>query len=617
MVHRIPKSSRNRQILAAVIVAVAVTAVVGGVAWTRSGDSGSADGSVATYAVRQGPLTISVVESGTIKSQDQVILKNEVEGQVTLIYLIPEGTRVKEGELLAELDASQLQDNRVERVIRLQNAEAAFIRARENLAVVKSQAESDVAQADLDYRFAQTDLNKYIEGDYPQLLKEAESKIKLAEEEQRRAEEKLNWSQRLRDEKYISDTELQADEIAFSRANVDLELAKAEKDLLEKYTKPRQIEQLESDIAQANRALERVKLRANSDIVQAEADLTAAEAEYEQEKSKLADIDRQISLTKIYAPRAGLVVYATSVQSRRWGGQQPLEEGQSVRERQELIYLPSTDSMMAELMIHESSLEKVQIGQYVSVTVDAVPGRSFAGRVHSIAPLPDAQSTWMNPDLKLYPTKVTLDGANPDLRTGMSCRAEIVVAQLPDAVYVPIQAVTRLNGKPTVFVRNLGRFESRPVEIGMDNNNLVHVVSGLQKGEVVSLLPPLDTGAREETELAQAGPNPGAGGVTPVATPAAAAPGPGNPGVVNQRRRDGAQDGETRGPRQDRGDGSDAERAAERERFRNMSPEEREAEMRKRMEQMTPEQREEMMKRMRERQGGGGNGGGPGGGTGP
>ena len=73
---------------------IVATAAVGAVALTRMGGSGATQGAQPTYTVRQGPLTISVVESGTIKSLEQVSLKVEVEGQTTLIYLVPEGTRV-------------------------------------------------------------------------------------------------------------------------------------------------------------------------------------------------------------------------------------------------------------------------------------------------------------------------------------------------------------------------------------------------------------------------------------------------------------------------------------------------------------------------------------------
>ena len=72
-------------------------------------------------------------------------------------------SRVKKGELLVELDTSSLEDKTVEQQIRVQNAETGFIRARENLEVVKNQAESDIARAILDFQFAGEDLIQYRE----------------------------------------------------------------------------------------------------------------------------------------------------------------------------------------------------------------------------------------------------------------------------------------------------------------------------------------------------------------------------------------------------------------------------------------------------------------------
>lgn len=582
------------------VLAVAGVLVVGVVLLTQTSGLASTSKTVPTFPVQQGPLTISVIESGTIKAQDQIALKSELEGQTTLIYLIPEGTPVEEGQLLAELDSSKLRDDRVEQEIKVDNAQAAFIQARENLAVVKNQADADISKARLTYEFAQEDVTKYSEGEYPQKLREAESKITIAREETERASEKLRWSERLFSEKYISQTELEADRLTQKRAELDWQLAVAAKELLEGYTHKRELAQLTSDVDQTRMALERAELKANADIVQAGAELKAKEAEYEQQKNKLAKVEEQIRKTKLVAPRQGLVVYATS--TRMGGGRpgmtQPLEEGQTVRERQELIYLPSTQAMMAELMIHESSLEKVQVGQPVEVTVDALPGKLFTGRVKSIAPLPDAQTTFMNPDRKVYTTRVNLDGDNPDLRTGMSCRAEIIIQKLPDALYVPVQAVVRVAGEPTVYVRAGDAFRPRVVETGWDNSSMIHIASGLSVGDVVTLTPPLDTGTARFAAVA-----PAAAPATPQA-PTSAPAATTSPAGEREARPPG---GET----------PDAERAARRERMQKMTPEERAAERQKRLDAMTPEQREEAMRRMRERQPGQGGGAPPEGGPGP
>jgi HlyD family secretion protein len=455
-----------------------------------------------TFTVVRGPLRISVVESGTIKAREQVVIKNEVEGRTSILYLVPEGTHVVKGQLLVELDASRLLDEKVDQQIKVQNTEAAFVGARENLEVVKNQAQADVDKAELAYDFAKEDLKKYLEGEYPNQLKEAESKLTLAKEEVTRAQEKVGWSRRLFKEKYISEIELEADELTLKRKELDVELARNNLDLLKNYTHKRNLAQLESDVKQAKMALDRTIRKAKADVVQAEADLQAKKAEFERQKDKLKKIELQIEKTKIYAPADGLVIHATSTSGGgpRHRRTEPLEEGQEIRERQELIHLPTTSSAKVEVAIHEVSLDKVRIGLPVKVTVDALPGEIFWGRVAKIAPLPDAQSAWLNPDLKVYNTDIYLGNNSSALRTGMSCKAEIIIEQHEEATYIPIQAVLRVGGKPTVYIVKENDLESRNVEIGLDNNRMVRITSGLEPGEVVSLTPPLAAAAVEPTE---------------------------------------------------------------------------------------------------------------------
>ena len=452
-----------------------------------------ADDAGAWFETLKGPLVISVTESGTIKNREQVVIKNEVEGRVAILSLVKEGVHVEPGQLLVELDSSRLQEQKYSQAITVINAEASWVRARENLEVTRSQGEDDVAKAEQDVRFAKLDLEKYVQGEYPQQLQQADAEIAIAREEVERAKEKLDWSKRLFEQRYLSRTDLQADELALQKSKLDLELAEGRKTLLETYTHQRDLASLKTNIALAESALERTKRKAAADMVQAEAELRAKEQEHTRQKLQLAKLEDQIKKCRITAPAAGMVVYATTGRSSRWGGNdEPLQEGREVREREELIYLPTADSMMAEVKIHESNLEKVRTGMAVRVTVDAMPGKSWAGRIAKIGVLPDAQDRWMNPDLKLYNSEVVLEGTGGDLRTGMSCRAEIFVEQYADALSVPVQCVVRVGGTPRVYVKASGGPEPRDVKIGLDNNHFVHVVEGLSKGEPVLLNPPLE-----------------------------------------------------------------------------------------------------------------------------
>jgi HlyD family secretion protein len=622
---------RSPMRIVGIAVAVVVIALVA--VWFRvaRGDN-NAGVKVATFAAKRGPLTISVPVSGTVKAREQEVIYNQVEGRTSIVWIIPEGTQVKKGEKLIELDTSTLRDQEIDQDIKVQNARATQIDANETLAVTQNQAISDVNKADLDLFFAHEDLKKYSDpnkGEYHNLLVSSDSDIQLADEELKRAEETLTWSKRLFDEKYISQTELQADTLSRSRSNAKLTLAQNSKTLLEQYTYRRQMAKLTSDVYQAQMALERSQRKAKADVVQAEANLNAKNQEYEREKFKLAKIKDQLAKAIVYSPTDAMVIYATSAQrggGRGFDNRQPLQEGVEVFERQELFYLPTAQSCKAEVAIHESSLQKVRLGLPARITVDALPGKEFIGTVARIAPLPDPQSMWMNPDLKVYNSDVYLDESDPELRTGMNCKVEIIVARYDDAVYVPVHTVNRVDGKPTIYVlKEDGTMEPRTIEIGLDNNSMVRVISGLQEGEPVVQDPPL--------KAATLGPNsegPGRDANAPVDSMTQRinqrleSAANGTQGLTQGISAGGSQDGEA-GQRRGRGrrssdpnnpQGIGAMRSMTPEQrqqmMQNMTPEQRQQmeAMRQQFENMTPEQREAA--RQRFQQGGGRQGRGQG-----
>ena len=474
------------------VAALLVAAAAGAAYWLLAGDRTAktkADDNLYT-SVQEGPLVINILEAGSIKPREQIIIKSEVEGANAILYIVPEGTRVQKGQLLVELDVSTLADRRVEQDIAVQNTESSFINAKENLEVVKNQAKSDIELAELKNSFAEEDLVKYRDGEYPNQLNDAIANVTLAEEELERAKDKYEWSKKLFDENYLSETELKSDELSWKRAELSVKTAKGNLDLLQRYTNKRQIAQLESDVKQSRMALDRTRSKAASNVVQAESSLRARELEFTRQQERLDKIDEQIAKARILAPMDGLVIYATSA-NNRWGNQQPLEEGQEVRERQELIYLPTAETFNAEVNVHESNLKKVYPGLPVRVRVNAVPGRIFLGKVSKISLLPDAQRMWANPDLKVYKTDIEIDGGGDVLKSGMNCDAEIVVEQHASAVYVPIQCVARVDKIPSVWVKTPAGSVIRPVEIGLDNNRFVRIVSGVAPGEEVLLTPPL------------------------------------------------------------------------------------------------------------------------------
>ena len=104
-----------------------------------------------------------------------------------------------------------------------------------------------------------------------------------------------------------------------------------------------------------------------------------------------------------------------------------------------------------------------------------------------VAPLPNPGESWFNPDRKVYATTISLEEVPPTVRPGMSVQVEILVAELADAVLLPVQAVAGTADEPVAY---LADGTQRPLVLGLTNDRMVEVKDGLAVGDQVLLAPP-------------------------------------------------------------------------------------------------------------------------------
>jgi hypothetical protein len=176
---------------------------------------------------------------------------------------------------------------------------------------------------------------------------------------------------------------------------------------------------------------------------------------------------------------------------RGGGSSGVVAEGESVSEGQTIISMPDTATMIAEIGVHETEVDKIRVGQPATIVMDAFPDRVLEGEVTEVAPLPDQQRGFMNPDLKVYKTLVRIDGTHDFLRSRMSCKVQILVRQLEDTIIIPIQVVSNRVGKKVVYVITSQGHQERVVRTGLFNDTFVEILEGLEADEEVMLNPPL------------------------------------------------------------------------------------------------------------------------------
>lgn len=447
------------------------------------------------YTVQRGDFLVSIVEGGTLEAVNEVVVRNEIEGTSRIIYIVPEGTYVNKGDVLVRLDAGDLEDKLNQEQITYAKSVASYIQATNNLAIQRSENESEVRTAELAVEFAEMDLTKYREDQMQQELRDADIEIITARESLELAKEKLQWSSELEKQGFETKNTLDQHRLSVTNQSLSLEQATNRLFMLKKYDQKKQLKQFQEDLAEAIKQLERVKKEGESKLAQAMANVDAELNTLLLNSNKLEKTKRQMDATTIEAPQAGLVVYATG--NSRFSNESMIEEGATVRNRQELIKLPDTSQMKVEIKVHESHINQVNKDQLAYVVLDSMPDVRFEGKVRKVALLPDSQQRWMNPNLKVYSTEILITDKLPDIKPGVSARAEIVITNLEDVLTVPIQCVTSVKGRQVCYLENGGEPKPVPVEVGMFNNESIEIKSGLQEGDRVLLAPPLGSTASD------------------------------------------------------------------------------------------------------------------------
>lgn len=356
-------------------------------------------------------------------------------------------------------------------------------------------AEARKLRDTLDFRVLAKD--KRLAGEALQKRQKFETDILLAEEDLSTAQDTYEWTKKLAEEEFVTETQRRQDEMAVTRSEIALESAKLAQKLFLTYEFPKQAETLLSDYEEALRGLSRTVKKARSQIAQSDAQLKSAEARHSIEKQQRDELHEQLEKCTIKAERPGLVVYGGGDTRYYYGSREPIQEGATVHERQQILTIPDMTKMAVKVNIHESAIQRIEKGQKATIEIEAFAGRELVGEVSKVAVLPEQESRWMNPDLKVYETTVVVEGSHAWLKPGMTAKVEILIDELEDVLYVPIQAVSTVKGERVAYLARLGREPEKCVlETGEFNDSFIEVKSGLNEGDEVLLIHP-ETGSPE------------------------------------------------------------------------------------------------------------------------
>jgi RND family efflux transporter MFP subunit len=223
-----------------------------------------------------------------------------------------------------------------------------------------------------------------------------------------------------------------------------------------------------ANLDEATAALQRVQSLHGTGLA-APQELDTAVAKQRVGAARVDALETRLSFTRIKAPVAGVVT------SRE------VEVGDLASPRAPLLELASGQGLLLRVPVSELEVVSLHTGDPAEVSVDALPGLVFEGRIQRIFPAADSVSRQVTVELKV-------DRTPPAVRYGFLARARLVLERIPDALVVPETTLQRGAGGGTfVWVVENGTARMREVTVGHRFESQAVVTAGLADGEQVVL----------------------------------------------------------------------------------------------------------------------------------
>lgn len=337
----------------------------------------------------------------------------------------------------------------------------------------------------ISYRYGSLKLARIVEdgaevekGDTVMIFDPSEIKRAIIQAEQQldiaKAEyEKLKSSQQSEIEDLEADLELARISQEISRIN--FESATYEPEATRKEIKLR----MESATIALDRAQEQIE---NKKVIHKE-DLLQKSLTINQLTSTLADANTSMNSLFVVSPANGI-----AIKEQNWSTQQKWGVGDQPYSGSKLIELPDLSEMRAEVKINEVDISKILPDQRVEIRPDAFSDSAFTGKVELVANL--AQNLDYKSKIKIFPVQIRIDGQSKTLLPGLTVSCKIIVSEIPDVLFIPLESLFNEQGIDYVYIKSGSGFKRRNIKTGAVNTDYAIVKEGLEENELIALSNP-------------------------------------------------------------------------------------------------------------------------------
>lgn len=439
---------------------------------------------VQTASVELGTITRRVAVTGSIAALQDVSLAARVSARVTSVT-VREGDPVHAGQLLVQQDTTDLQSTVRQAQANVQNTQAQLAQAQTNYQIQVSQAKQNILTARAQVAAAQYNYSKVKQGARPQQVLQGQAAVEQAQANLSNAAITLRRNQALFAQGAIARADLDTAQTTYTVNLQTYNNAKAALSLTQAGNYSQDISYALEQVReqQANLANQ---VSNEQQVLVRKQQIQAAQAAVAQAQAQVRFDQQQVAYASIVSPIDGIVAARQT------------EPGQIATPTTTVMRIVNVRTVYYAPTISETDFAQTSVGNPVQVQADALPGKTYTGRVVAVYPAASANS-------RVFALRVAIDNPRQELRPGMFARGSLITQVKRNVVVVPVGALvdvqnagqfqinTTSSGTATggttlppqqVFVVGPGsKAVAKPVTLGLVTPNQAEVTSGLRPGD--------------------------------------------------------------------------------------------------------------------------------------
>ena len=246
----------------------------------------------------------------------------------------------------------------------------------------------------------------------------------------------------------------------------------------------RRIKELQMEQAVINRSRLAKQITAQKAIQQA--DIKRIESQISQVERRVEKQRKLLESLVILAPKDGLAIRA-----RRWPwSTQTWLVGDNVWDGRAVVTMPSVDSVKVLIYAQETEYKRIDVGDSIEYTFDAMPENRAWGRITKLSPMGLKRTE--GSEVKTFEIEASVDSLLQPIDPGLSANCRVYLQHVPDTLVVPTVCVYHRDSTNVVYVRKEKKYEEREVKLSITTPRSSVIAEGLHEGEQITLIKPDD-----------------------------------------------------------------------------------------------------------------------------